>query len=179
MPNFSDISWPSGKSNPGGLKQYVYYAPIEDFATIPKPVSNPGTLAARATITENYVFKTGKKWLKLYCTLETGEVKHKQVGPRDSKSFENTGEISIPGSEADVIGLGGEAANSSFIFLFPERNGKVRVIGSADFPATIEENEGSSGKANADGRSTKIVVKDAADTPAPIYTGEITLTAAP
>ncbi|MNE43121.1 hypothetical protein D3C80_1372810 [compost metagenome] len=177
-----DILWPQGRLNPGGIGQHILYAFEEDILTWPTGL-NPDTETATSyndlvTIATPFIMKTGKQFFKLHCTLEEGEVKFTQVGPRDSKSFENSVEISFPGNEAEFLGFIAAAANRKIVALVPEMNGKTRIIGHQLFPAQIESVEGTSGKKVADGRSTKVVIKSAAGTPAPIYTAAIPLTPA-
>lgn len=182
--NAKNITWPQGRENPGGIGSMIYYAFEEDILSWPA-AATPDTETATTfamlgeiPIGDPFVFKTGKCFFELYCTLEEGEVKHAMVGPRDSKGFENSVDISFPGSDAELIGFLAAAANRRIVCLVPEMNGKVRLIGHPRFPAQIDTNEGTSGKKVADGRANKITIKASAGTPPQVYLAPIPLTPA-
>lgn len=173
--NAADILFEAGKANPGGITNHIFYAPISDFETVPQPTRGVD-LATYAVITGDFVFKAGKGFKRFYSTLETGELKHEQVGPRDGKSFENTIEVSFPGNSPEFIGFSAVAAiEEGFIIVVKERNGVLRVLGEQEVPAFVDTNSGTSGKANADARATVVTFKAASDMPAPIYDGVFTL----
>jgi hypothetical protein len=115
----------------------------------------------------------------LYCTLEEGELKSKLVGPRDGKGFENMLEISFPGSEAEFLGFKASAANRQLIFFVKEKNGKVRVLGNLEDPAFMEDDDTTSGKKIADGRTSKLTFRASGSTPSPLYTTPLTTLLAP
>ena len=179
--NAKNIIYPQGKLNPGGIAGYIYYAFEEDIASYPEAIlvdtETATTFDALVTIplADPFVMKAGKYFHKLYCTLETGEVKFSMVGVRDSKSFENSVEISFPGNEAEMLGFLAAGANRRLAVAVPEQNGKVRVIAHPNFPAQIDTAEGTSGKAVADGRATVITIKASSGTPAPICLAPIPL----
>lgn len=176
--NAENIMFDQGQCNEGGLGGFLYYAPVDDFATIPAPATSEDatSLEEAGSITDPYVFKTGKCFKKLYCTLETGEVRFGMVGPRDSKSFEQIAEVSYPGNDKKFIGFLHTNANGRFIIIAKERNGRLRVVGTEDFPAHFDDAQGSSGKASADGRKTTMMFKSSACYPPPVYEGEVQLT---
>jgi hypothetical protein len=179
--NAKNILYPQGRLNPGGIAGFIYYAFEEDIEDYPAALS-PDTETAltfdalgSVPIADPFVMKTGKFFHKIYCTLEMGEVKFSMVGVRDSKSFENSVEISFPGNEAEMIGFIAAAANRRLAVIVPEQNNKLRVIGHPNFPAQLDTSEGTSGKAVADGRATVITIKASAGTPAPIYLAPVPL----
>lgn len=174
MTELVDLNWPSeGQDNAGGLRTIGFYAPIGDFVSIPKVPANPVDMSAVAKITTDFNFKTGKGWRKIYSTMDTSEVKSTQVGELDGKSFEHSAEFFHPGNKAEALGFCRLINNGSFIFLFIEPEGNVRVVGSEAFPAKTESIEQTTGKATADRKGTTIMVKGRGLGPAPIYTGVI------
>lgn len=178
--NAAAILWPQGRYNPGGVTK-VYYGYQEDFASFPT-LGDPETatsLTSLVSYTTAATMKTGKQLFELYCTLEEGELKSKLVGPRDGKGFENMLEISFPGSEAEFLGFKASAANRQLIFFVKEKNGKVRVLGNLEDPAFMEDDDSTSGKKIADGRTSKLTFRASGSTPAPLYTTPLTSLLAP
>lgn len=176
--NFADITFPTGQCNTPGTGGEFYYAPIDDFVTIPEPLDseNATTLADMGSIDDDFVFKSGKNWKKMYCTQEMGEVRFEQIGPRDAKGFNNFVEGKYPGEDATWLGFLHLAANSRFIFLVPQLTGVNRVIGNKLYPAQFETVTGTSGKAISDDKGTTFVLKSSACYPAPVYNGTVLLT---
>lgn len=179
--NAKNILYPQGKLNPGGIAGYIYYAFEEDILTFPAALT-PDTETAitfgelvTIPIADPFVMKPGKYFHKLYCTIETGEVKSSMVGPVDSRSFVNSVTISHPGNEAEFLGFLAAGANRRLATIVPEQNGKIRVIAHPTFPAMFDTAEGSSGKKTEDGRVTELTIKASAGTPAPIYLAPIPL----
>lgn len=179
--NAKNIMYPQGRLNPGGIAGFILYAFDEDIDSYPAALTADTETAltfdalGSIPVADPFVMKAGKYFHKIYCTLEMGEVKFGMVGVRDSKSFENTVEISFPGNEAEMLGFIAAAANRRMAVIVPEQNGKSRVIGHPNFPAQLDTAEGTSGKAVADGRATVITIKAAAGTPAPIYLAPVPL----
>jgi len=178
--NAKAILWPQGRYNPGGITQ-VFYGYKEDFLSFPV-LGDPETaltLESLVSYATAIIMKAGKQIFQLYCTVEQGEIKSTMVGPRDGKGYENMLEISFPGSEAEFLGFKAAAANRELIFFVKEKNGKVRVLGNLEDPAFFENDDSTSGKAIADGRTSKLTFKASGATPAPIYTPALTSLLAP
>lgn len=178
--NAKAILWPQGRYNPGGITQ-VFYGYKEDFLSFPV-LGDPETaltLESLVSYATAIIMKAGKQLFQLYCTVEQGEIKSTMVGPRDGKGYENMLEISFPGSEAEFLGFKAAAANRELIFFVKEKNGKVRVLGNLEDPAFFENDDSTSGKAIADGRTSKLTFKASGATPAPIYTPALTSLLAP
>lgn len=136
MVDYTDMNGPDGtEDNMGGTAQVIYYAPVRDILTIQKPVNNPTTMAALAEITTAHVMKTGKKFTRLYVTMDTGEINDEPTGERDARGIKSTCKIKHPGQTSDILGLVNQAKNDRFIFLIPLADGKVRQLGSDQFYA--------------------------------------------
>lgn len=123
--------------NMGGLTQTIYIAPVRDFATIEAVAAAPATEAAAVEITGTHVFSTGKKFMKVYCTLDKGEVSFEPQGERDGRSFKQLAKIFHPGAGVDEAGFAALSANDKFIVIVKMPDGKMIQIGSADFYAEI------------------------------------------
>ncbi|RYE00633.1 MAG: hypothetical protein EOP44_08240, partial [Sphingobacteriaceae bacterium] len=115
--NAKNITWPQGRLNPGGTGSTIYYAFREDIKEYPAAMT-PDTETATSfaelvtiPVDDPFVMKDGKFFHELYSTIDEGEIKTTMVGPNDGKSFENTGEGSFPGSEAEFLGFIASFAN--------------------------------------------------------------------
>lgn len=170
--NAEDIKYPQGRYNPGGVSGPILYAFEEDIASFPE-LDNPETaltFESLIELKEAIKMKVGKQFHELYCTLETGELKDTVVGPRDGKGFENSMEISFPGNPSKFLGFKAAAANRNLVFIVPEKNKVIRVLGSKSDPAALDTGEGTSGKAIADARASVLTFKASGATPPPVYT---------
>ncbi len=179
MPDFNDLLWPDGTDNIGGTEVNHYYAPLADIDVFPSLPAVPATLAEEVTIDDVFEFKTGKKFLKVYSTLDTGKVEDKSVGEFDGRSFEHSFEFVFPGSRAEAFALIRKMNNSNMVFIASEANGQKRVIGSLAFPAKMSMSDATTGQKTADRKQITIKVESRGVTPAPIYTAAIPLTPAP
>jgi hypothetical protein len=168
------INYPKGKYNPAGITT-VWYAFPEDIATFPT-LADPETATTFASLveyTDAITMKTGKRFWPLYCTLETGQLMCKQVGSRDGKGYEITGEISYPGNDSTFLGFKAFGANRDYILIVREKNGVLRVMGDLNDTVTIDGDDEASGTKIADSRASKMTFKCSGSTPAPIYTETI------
>ncbi|HBI89412.1 MAG TPA: hypothetical protein DDY75_16360 [Sphingobacterium sp.] len=151
--NAKDIVFQQGVFNPGGVAGEVYYAFTEDIETWPVALSKIVTETATdfedlvtVKAADDFKFKTGKSFKKLYVTLETGELKYSLIGARDGKSFQNSMEVSYPKNDATISGFVASTANRRMVFIAIEQNGTAKVLGTKQFPAQLETAEGGTGK---------------------------------
>lgn len=184
--NAKDIVYPQGRFNPGGLQGEVYYAFEEDIQSWPAALVNIDTETAvefadlvTVPAADPFVLKATKSFKKLYVTLETGELKFSLIGPRDSKAFSNSMEISYPSNDAEILGFIASSANRRLVFLVKETNGRIKVLGTPGFPAQLETVEGTTGKLVEDGNVAVQTYLSKSAIPAPIYKAPIPLDPAP
>lgn len=177
--NFADLDWSDGAKNMGGLQVTAYYAPISHFANIPTLYANPATAAQEVTLdstTTGFTFKVGKKFLKLYLTMETGVVEDEPQGEIDGQSFVHKATVIYPGTSAEALAFAAAVNNSNMLFVFIEADGKRRVIGSEAFPAKCKPKI-TTGTKTADRKGMTLEIFSYGYTPAPLYEGDIDLTA--
>lgn len=175
-----DLIHKPGSDNTPGIQQQVFYAPIEDILTLPAPdiddsASDTGTFEDLVTITKNIVLKPGKQFRSIYVTLEDGELKHEGQGETDSMSFKNTLEFAHPGTKPQQLGFAQWCKNNNLVFLVPEVDGQVRVLGTRAYPAKLTSAPGSTGKKSTDGRKTTFTFHSSRKGPAPIFVGKVML----
>src|SRR5690606_3488980 len=133
--NAKDILFPQGRFNPGGVKGEVYYAFEEDIDSWPAALTEIDTETAvefedlvTVPADDPFIFKEGKGFKKLYVTLETGDIRYSLIGPRDSKSFSNSIEISYPSNDGAILGFIASSANRRLVFIVVEQNGRAKVL---------------------------------------------------
>lgn len=168
--NAKAIKWPQGRSNPAGTTRF-WYAFQEDIESFPVLADTETGLTLESLVEYEgpIVMKPGKQFHELYCTVEEGELKTTLVGPRDGKGWENSCDISFPGSEAEFLGFLAASANRNLVIIVEEKNKKIRVLGDPNDPAALDTTELTSGKKIADGRVGALTFKASGATPSPIY----------
>jgi hypothetical protein len=171
-----DLVHKSGSDNTPGIQQQVFYTTLENIVSLPKPdvddsASDTGSFAELVTITADIVVK--KPFSSIYVTLEDGELKHSGQGETDSMSFKNELEFAHPGTKPEQLGFAQWCKNSNLIFLVPEVDGQVRVLGTKAYPAKLASAPGSTGKKSTDGRKTTFTFHSSRKGPAPIFKGKI------
>ncbi|AMJ65037.1 hypothetical protein [Hymenobacter sp. PAMC 26628] len=172
----------AGSDNTPGIQQEIFYAPLEDIQTLPLPdkddsASTTGTFADLVTITSDIVMKPGKQFRSIYVTLEEGELKHEAQGETDSMSYKNHLEFAHPGSKAEVLGFAQWVKNNNIVFLVPEVDGQVRLLGNRAYPAKMATAPGSTGKKSTDGKKTTFGFHSSRKGPAPIFKGKVAISA--
>lgn len=175
-----DLTHLSGSDNTPGIQQQVFYAVLEDIDMLPLPAqddsaSPTGTFADLVTITADIIMKAGKQFHSIYVTLEEGDLKHEGQGETDSMSYKNTLEFSHPGSKAEVLGFAQWVKNNNIVFLVPEVDGQVRLLGSRAYPAKLSAAPGGTGKKSTDGKKTTFTFHSSRKGPAPIFKGHVQL----
>ncbi len=173
---FANLTWSDGEENMGGLQVIGYYALIDDIENFPQLPSNPSTAEEEVTLesTTGFTMKSGKYFYKIYSTLETSEVVDENQGEWDGQSFVNKATIFYPGTKAEALAFAKNVNNSNMVFIFLESDGQRRVIGSEAFPAKCKPSF-TTGKATADRKGMTLEIQSYGYTPAPLYTGKITL----
>lgn len=175
-----DLTHVSGSDNTPGIQQTIYYAPLEDIETLPLPdvddsASKTGTFEDLVTITKNIVMKPGKQLRSIYVTLEEGELKHESQGEMDSMSFKNVLEFAHPGSKPAQLGFAQWVKNNNIVFLVPEVDGQVRLLGHRAYPAKMTGAPGTTDKKAAGAKKTTFTFQSSRKGPAPIFAGKVAL----
>lgn len=171
-----DLTHKAGSDNTPGVAQKIFYTTMENVVKLPKPkvddsASDTGTFADLVTILEDIVVK--KPLSEIYVTLEDGELKHEGQGETDSMSFKNTLEFGHPGSKGEVLGFAQWAKNSNLLFLVPEVDGQLRVLGTRAYPAKLASAPGTTDKKSGGAKKTTFNFHSSRKGPAPIFKGKV------
>lgn len=178
MVDFADLDFPDGGDNDAGIASYIYLAKVKDVLNWPTLPPTPTTLAQKVTLTGNFEMKEGKRFYKLYCTRDKGDLNSDMVGEMDSKSAENKLKIFIPRTTPENIGFLEECKNTNVVAISVERDGSMRVIGSELLPAKLFTGKAGSGSKAGDAKGIDVEISSVGRI-APFYTGTIPLTPAP
>lgn len=170
---YGDICFSPGKKSLPGVRGYVYGIAKRDIMTWPTiGTEAPKTLADVAKYAGDFVLATDKKWHKIGLIPNESELQAESQGSFGSKTFKVTGSAVIPGTEEEVSGYIAQANNDEMVYLFIQRNGKARMVGSEAFTPELSLSQGT-GKATTDANSTTISAVADDEYPAPFYPGKI------
>lgn len=170
---YGDICFSPGKKSLPGVRGYVYGIAKRDIMTWPTiGTEAPKTLADVAKYVGNFVLATDKKWHKIGLIPNESELQVESQGSFGSKTFKVTGSAVIPGTEEEVSGYIAQANNDEMVYLFIQRNGKARMVGSEAFTPELSLSQ-ATGKATTDANSTTISAVADDEYPAPFYPGKI------
>lgn len=170
---YGDICFSPGKKSLPGVRGYVYGIAKRDIMTWPTiGTEAPKTLADVAKYAGDFVLATDKKWHKIGLIPNESELQVESQGSFGSKTFKVTGSAVIPGTEEEVSGYIAQANNDEMVYLFIQRNGKARMVGSEAFTPELSLSQGT-GKATTDANSTTISAVADDEYPAPFYPGKI------
>lgn len=172
-----DVLNPTGGDNDAGLKRTVYFCLLSEIDTFPAVAASPTTYAQRVTISDDIEFVSGSCFRKLELTIRKSSLDNDAAGERHSKSSVNFAELYRARIDETMLGWLEEHKNDDMVFVIPQLDGKNRLLGSADLPATIENWEVRGGKDVSDPKGVMFRVESVGRI-APFYTGAISLTPA-
>jgi hypothetical protein len=142
-----------GGANMGGITQTIYAAYWKDVAAWPEEPDltvDGVTLEDSAALVGDITFNTGKCFIPIYVTDDTGELQLESVGEKDGKSWKYNLSFFHPGLQKKALGFINAAKNENMVFLVPDNNGNFFLLGDALRPATYE----SSPDGNGTGKET-------------------------
>lgn len=177
MCEIGNLSNTACTSNPAGVKGIGYMAPAEEFETWPAYLSTTGA-GDTVKLTGNFDFVATSDigYFRTFpCLLEKGSYAFSLVGGLGSKTFEEKYTYYIPAVDAAQLEHIKNLANIPGVWLCPDKNSTVHVLGSKDDPAYVEVAEGTTGAAAADERGITVTIRAVSARPT-IYTGTINTT---
>lgn len=130
MADLTDLPGPNGADNQPGLKSTIYYAPEDWFEQI-KGFKTTTAVGDSVTINGSHTFKTGKGFLKLYGTPNSGKLKLDPTGERDGRGKKATFEFFNPGNTKAAAEFDRTVKNLSGIVLLQTPDGVVQQVGTA------------------------------------------------
>lgn len=172
----ADVLKASGGDNFAGLKRFAYFARLDDIDTFPAHDTATG-YDDKTLISSDITFTTGNCFKKLQLEVGKSNLDSVAAGERGSKSTENTALLYHSRVSKEILGWIEEHKNDDLVIIVEELDGKARLLGSADLPATIENFEIMGGAEVSDEKSAKITVRYVGHI-APVYEGTISVTPA-
>ena len=120
-----------GGANMGGLTQTLYVAYHKDVVTWPTEPDYDTvlTIEGLATLTGDITMATGKNFFPIYITDDTGELEMESVGELDGKSWVMHLRFLNPGLQKKVLGFINAAKNDNLVFIVPDNNGNMFLLG--------------------------------------------------
>ena len=176
IPSFVDLDFEDGQDNMAGTQLLAYYIPITDIETLPGYKATPTLLGDYAIIDTAFVCKTGKKFLKLYASPDTGKIDDNKIEGKDSNSYESIYEFFFPKNDASSLGFQRIAPTTKFVVIVLEADGNKRILGiKPGVPAVVSSVAASSGNNSGGEKGATFQFKSIQNGPAPIYTSAIPL----
>lgn len=158
-----------------GLTRKLYAVCACDIDVFPGFLATTGA-GDSITLDGNITLLTGKKFAEVGIVTDSGEIVHQGVGVVGSRSYNNqlTGKIRKTVAADEWFN---KNRNACFVFIVPEKDGTMRVLGNKDVPAMITASEGKTGSGPESEKIWDFTILDTVGEVAPVYTGTIDLTA--
>lgn len=170
---YEDITFCQGQKSLPGTRNHIFGISKKDIISFPTiDRSTKKALGTIAVYDGNFTLVADKHFHKLEMVPNEGHLQVESQGAYGSKTFKVTGSASLPGTEEAVTGYIADANNDEMIYLFPQRNGKYRMIGSEEFTPEISLKQ-DLGKATTDSNVTTLEIVSDDEYPAPFYPGNI------
>ncbi len=169
---YNDLPVCPGKKSMPGLKLKAYYISKRDLVLLAKLPAAPKTMAEAAVLDGEFKPAADKKFIFVGLVSNKSNIKTESQGEAGSKTFKNTVELALPGTEEEVTGLIAELNNDDGILVVQTRNGKFRVIGNEDFAINFTLAQ-DGGTAETDANQTTVTAEVTDYTPAPFYQGKL------
>lgn len=168
---YEDVQYCQGSASLPGVRPHMYMVRRVNILSFPKVQGNAATkLEDVAVIKDNFVLAEGVKFVKIDLVDGESEPTCENQGNEGAKSFYNKVSFVLPGTEKKVTGLIAKLNNDDVIFLYPQRNGAIRVIGNDMFRVQVELGQ-SAGKQVTDSSQSTINASVSDIQPAPFYEG--------
>ena len=149
----------------------MYMVRRTNILSFPKVQGNDATkLEDVAVIKSNFVLAEGVKFVKIDLVEGESEPTCENQGNEGAKSFLNKVAFVLPGTQKKVTGLISKLNNDDVVFLYPQRDGAIRLIGNEMFRVQLELGQ-NAGKAVTDSSQSTITASVSDINPAPFYEG--------
>ena len=146
------------QNNMSGVKT-LYFVPLDDVTAInaarPATIADFAdfvTLGSSSMSTKAVSLGVGKKWAKIYCSTDMGELKYALQGSRvGSRSFKATLEVFHPKFKKQLLGFLSAMANAEMLVMVQLNNGEYHLLGDMEHGCILSDGlEATSGKAATD-----------------------------
>ena len=168
---YEDVQFCQGSASLPGVRPYMYMVRRVNILSFPKVQGDAAEkLEDVAVIKENFVLAEGVKFVKIDLVEGESEPTCENQGNEGAKSFLNKVAFVLPGTQKKVTGLISKLNNDDVVFLYPQRDGAIRVIGNEMFRVQVELGQ-NAGKSVTDSSQSTITASVSDINPAPFYEG--------
>ena len=168
---YEDVLFCQGSASLPGVRPHMYMTRRVNILTFPKVQGDAATkLEDVAVIKDSFVLAEGAKFVKIELVEGESEPTCENQGNEGAKSFLNKVAFVLPGTQKKVTGLIAKLNNDDVIFLYPQRDGALRLIGNEMFRVLVELGQ-NAGKQVTDSSQSTITVSVSDINPAPFYEG--------
>lgn len=168
---YEDVQYCQGSASLPGIRPHMYMVRRVNILTFPKVQGDAATkIEDFAVIKDNFVLAEGVKFVKIDLVEGESEPTCNNQGNEGAKSFLNKVEFVLPGTQKKVSGTISKMNNDDVIFLYPQRDGAIRVIGNEMFRVQLELGQ-SGGKQVTDSSQSTITASVSDINVAPFYEG--------
>lgn len=168
---YEDVQYCQGSASLPGIRPHMYMVRRANILTFPKVQGDAATkIEDVAVIKDSFVLAEGVKFVKIDLVEGESEPTCDNQGNEGAKSFLNKVDFVLPGTQKKVTGTITKLNNDDVIFLYPQRDGAIRVIGNEMFRVQLELGQ-SAGKQVTDSSQSKITASVSDINPAPFYEG--------
>lgn len=168
---YEDVNFCQGSASLPGVRPHMYMVRRVNILNFPKVQGDAATkLEEVAVIKSNFVLAEGVKFVKIDLVEGESEPTCENQGNEGAKSFLNKVAFVLPGTQKKVTGLIAKLNNDDVVFLYPQRDGAIRVIGNEMFRVQLELGQ-NAGKQVTDSSQSTITASVSDINPAPFYEG--------
>lgn len=170
---YENVGFCAGQASMPGMRPHFYMIKREDIVTFPKPKGNAAaSMEGVVVISDDFVLAADKKWKRVDLIEGESEPSSKNQGSEGSRSFLNSVNLVLPGTEKKVTSLIALLNNDDVVIAYPQRGGAIRLIGNDMFRVQFELSQ-TAGKAPTDSANTGINASVTDIYPTPFYEGVI------
>lgn len=173
---YEDIRHCAGEVNIPGTLPYFFMlkkANIRTWPTLAKRTDPGATIAKLAVYKGSFGIGSDYQWVRVDMVPDSATFKSENQGSWGSKTFNNQATLVVPGTKEAVTGMVTEINNDSCVIVIPDRNGKLRVIGSEEFDVMAEIKQEQGKSAASDSVLTTIELSCTSTASLPFYEGMI------
>lgn len=166
---FAELVPVDGQRNAGGLQDEIYIARASQVTGWPTKAAEAAAMDEVASVTGPVTFGGTDGFYKISCVQNSVGLNCPMIGELDGQSFRSVLSGMVAGGDAKTLGLLANLANTKVVALGRDKEGRLRLIGSAEFKAQLQTGEHGTGE-QTDGRkgaTFEIFYED--HIPAPIY----------
>ena len=172
---YDSLNWCPGASVLPGFRQRVYFIPFASITTFPqlKKMAEATKMKELATLEGNFVLAADAKWRYIDCDSVKANGSFESQGEQGGKTLVDKITVVYPSMDAASSALAAQLVNERCIFLFQQRDGQFRMVGSEAFGGATVTPTGALGEGETGAVATTFEVSGTTSVPMPFYPGEI------